>query len=335
MNDLIVALDNIGDTILSLSLYNALKKEPGVRVSFWTKKYSKDIIPLFGSGIPHFYCDPFWTGSPGSGKGGFVSFFSEFLKIRAARFDAALVLNSNWRKNLFCLLAGIRRRLVFSGPFGTEKISPSPDERHVLDCYRQMASVLLGRELGRLSCEMSGPIPPGPKDLEEVMSKGEWAVVHPFSGDPRRNLPLNRWPEIIRHLVKTGFKIYVNAREPEKKLFLSAIGEEISLSGKYLFFSCDYLDSLPVLARVLSLSKIFIGNDSSPLHLASAVGTPCIGILSLRNAKLIRPLGRFEAHIVTFKKSSEEISVEKVIREIDGVLWRRCQATDINEHTGD
>jgi len=36
--------------------------------------------------------------------------------------------------------------------------------------------------------------------------------------------------------------------------------------------------NLPQLAALLSLATLFIGCDTGPLHIAAAVGTPCVGL---------------------------------------------------------
>jgi len=41
--------------------------------------------------------------------------------------------------------------------------------------------------------------------------------------------------------------------------------------------------SVRVSAAVLSRAKLYVGHDSGPLHLAAAVGTPCVAIFSARN----------------------------------------------------
>lgn len=36
-------------------------------------------------------------------------------------------------------------------------------------------------------------------------------------------------------------------------------------------------------AALLEKAEVFVGHDSGPMHLASAVGTPCVAIFSARN----------------------------------------------------
>jgi heptosyltransferase-3 len=51
-------------------------------------------------------------------------------------------------------------------------------------------------------------------------------------------------------------------------------GPKLNLCGKV---------SLRVLAAVLRKSKLFIGHDSGPMHLAATVGVPCVAIFAARN----------------------------------------------------
>jgi ADP-heptose:LPS heptosyltransferase len=49
--------------------------------------------------------------------------------------------------------------------------------------------------------------------------------------------------------------------------------------------------SLLETAALIERSTLFIGNDSCPLHLAAAVGTPAVGIFGPSNVEQFRPLG--------------------------------------------
>jgi ADP-heptose:LPS heptosyltransferase len=45
-------------------------------------------------------------------------------------------------------------------------------------------------------------------------------------------------------------------------------------------------------AALIELSAVFVGNDSCPLHMAAAVGTPAVGIFGPSNAEQFRPIGK-------------------------------------------
>jgi ADP-heptose:LPS heptosyltransferase len=45
-------------------------------------------------------------------------------------------------------------------------------------------------------------------------------------------------------------------------------------------------------AALIELSAVFVGNDSCPLHIAAAVGTPAVGVFGPSNAEQFRPIGK-------------------------------------------
>jgi ADP-heptose:LPS heptosyltransferase len=50
--------------------------------------------------------------------------------------------------------------------------------------------------------------------------------------------------------------------------------------------------TLPELAALVRRAKLFIGADTGPLHLAAAVGTPCVGLYGPWPAERHGPYGR-------------------------------------------
>jgi len=46
-------------------------------------------------------------------------------------------------------------------------------------------------------------------------------------------------------------------------------------------------------AALLSLCRLFVGNDSGPMHLAAAIGIPTIGLYGPTNTRLQSPFGRY------------------------------------------
>ena len=315
MKILIVSLDNVGDTLISLAVYHALRAQPGVEPAFWTKEYSRDIIPLAGDGIEHHHCDPFWDRSPGKTKGGFFNFLRTLLAIRASHFDAAVILHGNWRKNLSCLLAGIPRRYALKGAFATDHIKPGEGVTHILDTSRKIVEAVLGKDPG----ELRYPVAPArfgetPRTAA-LFSAGAWAVIHPFSGNPRRNLPLETWTSVLQFLENRGLRVLVNAGPAEKENF-----KTICEPGPGCVFSCDLDLDIKNLAFAVSRAAIFIGNNSGPLHLASALGTPCLGIFEKSWIEKISPRGKFLPDLAVFENDPSEITALEIMAKADKLL---------------
>ena len=70
-------------------------------------------------------------------------------------------------------------------------------------------------------------------------------------------------------------KIYLIA-SPQNKYMVEKIK---NLSGRDIFFDCSGLNLLQVI-KVIKNSHYFVGNNSGPLNLASALGTKAFGLIA-------------------------------------------------------
>ncbi len=98
-------------------------------------------------------------------------------------------------------------------------------------------------------------------------------ALHPGSGSPRKNWPLEDW---------TALGHWLAAHETHPRLLL--IGGEADHT-QLAALSAAWRDAevllarhlaLPQLAAVLEYCRLFIGHDSGISHLAAAAGTPCV-----------------------------------------------------------
>ncbi|HAN04742.1 MAG TPA: hypothetical protein DCW72_03380 [Elusimicrobia bacterium] len=325
MKVLIVSLDNVGDTVISLAIHEALRGVDGLGAAWWTKDYSRAVVPLAGAHIEHYRCDPFWDRSPGAGKGGLLPFLRTILALRRARFDAALIVHGNWRKNLACLLAGIGRRYSAKGAFATDPVTVKGP--HVLDSCRALLAAFLGRDPGELSYPLS-PAAYGESRAARELFTGGWAVVHPFSGNPARNLPLLAWPAVLEPLAAAGLRVLVNVSPAEKELFNRTARGPYAARPADLVFSCDLGLSIADLAYAVSRAAVFVGNNSGPLHLASALGTPCVGVFQRSWVPRIAPRGKFHPLLALFTDSPAEIPQD----EVPALVRRLLSARDGRPH---
>jgi ADP-heptose:LPS heptosyltransferase len=100
-----------------------------------------------------------------------------------------------------------------------------------------------------------------------------FAVLHPGANDPRRRWPLDRFVTVGRALVDEGLAVVVTGVAADLPL-TSALVESLGVVSRDLAGQT----SLGGLAGVLARAELVVSNDSGPLHLAAAVGTPTVGI---------------------------------------------------------
>ncbi len=96
-----------------------------------------------------------------------------------------------------------------------------------------------------------------------------FAVIHPFSGSPRKNWPIENYRRLAAFL------------EPCKW----CAGPEEPLQNAVRF------DDLYELACWLASARLYVGNDSGITHLAAAVGTPVIALFGPTDPAIWAPRG--------------------------------------------
>lgn len=97
-------------------------------------------------------------------------------------------------------------------------------------------------------------------------------VLHPGASDPRRRWSPERFARVASALVREGFRIAIigqGERDVVDRVLEEMEGRADDLAERL---------SPRALLGVLDRAELVLGNDSGPLHLANAVGTPTVGI---------------------------------------------------------
>ncbi|MES2353005.1 MAG: glycosyltransferase family 9 protein [Pseudomonadota bacterium] len=111
-----------------------------------------------------------------------------------------------------------------------------------------------------------------------VVPSKPFVVIHPSATDTRRHWPVERFAAIADVFAEAGALIAINGNGLEAAIVRQVIDKmrhpAINLAGNL---------SLSGLCGLLERASLLISNDSGPLHLALAIGTPCVGIYWLTN----------------------------------------------------
>lgn len=107
----------------------------------------------------------------------------------------------------------------------------------------------------------------------------DFVAIHPGSGSPSKNWPLDRWPEFCRRLKRPI-------------LVISGEAERLELSGLDDVFVQNAREwPLPVLAAALTRASRYIGHDTGVSHLAAAVGANCLLLFGPTDSEIWAPPG--------------------------------------------
>jgi len=283
---LIVRTDRIGDVLLSTPVIKTLRYHyPDAYIAMMVSPYSKDAV----EGNP--YLDKVIIyDKDGKHKSWWRSLkFARNLKKK--RFDLAIILHPTNRVHLVTFFAGIPKRIGYDLKLGfllTDRIRHTKQygEKHELD-YNLDLVRYLGIEPEDKNLFM--PIrPESERWVEElfrqegIKEKDKLLAIHPGASCPSKVWPNDRFAQVADRLIeKYSFKVLIVSGPKDLSLAQSVIRNmqhsAINLAGK---------TSVSQLASILKRSRLFISNDSGPVHVASAVGAPVVSIFGRNQAGL-------------------------------------------------
>jgi heptosyltransferase I len=201
-------------------------------------------------------------------------------RLRDLHCDTTIDVQSLTKSALLAWLSGAKRRIGFGQPGGRElsrwfnNDRVNPTSVHVVDNYLELL-----RPLGIESPTVRFDVPEHPEDkaavdgfLRTLGMKAGFAMVTPGAGWPSKLWPTERHAAVVRHLQEAWRlpTVVVWAGESERLL-----ADRIAAASPARVLPSTTLPQLAALAR---RARLFIGSDTGPLHLAAAVGTPCVGL---------------------------------------------------------
>jgi len=127
-------------------------------------------------------------------------------------------------------------------------------------------------------------------------------ALHPGSGSPRKNWPVDRWAAVC-------------ARLPGPLLIVGGEADTVAVEALARFGRTALCRPLSALAVALSRCRLLVGHDSGISHLAAAVGTPCVLLFGPTDPAMWAPPGD---HVRVLRRgtSLEAIGVDEVLAEM-------------------
>lgn len=209
--------------------------------------------------------------------------------LRKEKFDLALDARGDFRNNLLSFLIGAKRRIGYDWSGGdyflTDVVSADYKKMHRVEAWLNLLKYF-GAEIKNLEPRIS--ILKSEEDWAEDflknkgIEKGELLIgIHPGARIKTRCWPLERFAKIAEYARDTyKAKIIVFADS-------EGYGSQIPIKGDYTLVRL----SLRQLIALLQKLNLLICNDSAPMHLAAAVGTPIVAIFGPTEPRYFGPHG--------------------------------------------
>jgi heptosyltransferase II len=268
---LIVRLDRIGDVVLSTPVIKAVRDAyPKAHIAFLVRPYAVDAV----KGNP--YLNEVITYD----KKGTLKLISQ-LFVKA--FDLAIVLHPTARTHWIAFLAGIPERAGYDKKMGlfltkriphTKQLGLKHEIDYTLDILRYIGIEPKERDL-------YFPIDIGSeRKISALLAKkgiggsDTIVVLNPAASCPSKRWRPENFAKVGDALVERfGAKVVIIA-DLRDRIFADGVANSMKKGSVNL----AGLTTVADLGSVLKRAKLFISNDSGPVHIACAVGTPVIAI---------------------------------------------------------
>jgi lipopolysaccharide heptosyltransferase II len=289
---LCVRLDNLGDVLMTTPALHALRTSaPGRHITLLASRSGARVAGFIDSIDAVIEYDAPWVKNNRSADAAVDLAIAR--RLSEEGFDAAVIFTV-YSQNpmpaaMLCHLAGIPRRLAHcrENPYAllTDWVAepePQTGTRHEVE--RQLALV---RHVGALSSNQRMRLTVPPRDAVSLSLKlaqrgialdAPFIVIHPGATAASRRYPAERFAQAAAQLSDlTGWPVLITGGADEADVCAQARGSHrttVNLAGAL---------ELGELAALIDRAKVLVSNNSGPVHIASALGTPVVDLYALTN----------------------------------------------------
>jgi lipopolysaccharide heptosyltransferase I len=249
-------------------------------------------------------------------------------RLRAGRFDVAFDLQGLIKSGLFALATGARTRIGFargechewpSTLLTNHHVTLPTSARHVVEQYLALLHPLGTRANGK-PVEFHLPSDPDAEMAVDeffaasgVKPRDRVVVLNPGAGRPEKRWPAAQFAELGRRLVADDAAHAIVAWGPGEVALAHAIAD----GGGALVAPPTNLDRLVALLRRAS---VVVAADTGPLHIAAALGVPCVGLYGPTPAVRNAPYGKGHRTLQGRDGTMTAIETESVLRAVRELL---------------
>jgi heptosyltransferase II len=281
----------IGDVVLTTPVIRSLRNAfPEAYIAYLADSQAATLLeqnPGLNEIIPFDFSRPTWREQPRVAA-----------LLWRRRFDLAIDLFGNPRSALLTFLSGARTRVGLDRPgrgrLFTVRVRDEATQKTAIDFHMQFLGAL---GIPQTSQRTEIFLTEEERTMGRQMLTGAVNSPDPVVGlHPGATWPAKRWPPErfaeVAHLVRRHLKVpVVLTAGPNDH---DVIGEVQKAYGAEL----PVFAGLPLrqLAAVLSQCAVFVANDSGPMHISAAVGTPTIGIFGPGEENIWFPYREADGH---------------------------------------
>ena len=285
---LLIKPSSLGDIVHAMPTCAALRRAyPRARLTWLVKRAWAGLVERI-DGV-----DRVWPVN--SGVWGWLS---QVPALRRERFDVVVDLQGLFRSAAMGWLSGASERIGFvngreGSPWFYSRRVPVPEsEMHAVDRYLLVAKAVGAVEPG--TPEFRFRIPQTDYDeVDRLLSRSgvtpgmQWVAMNVSARWPTKRWPAGSFAEVADRLQQEGYGAVVMIGGSDERADIAEV------SGRMKTPAIDLAGATTVglLPALLSKASLLITNDSGPMHVAAAVGTPVVALFGPTSAVRTGPYG--------------------------------------------
>jgi lipopolysaccharide heptosyltransferase I len=243
-------------------------------------------------------------------------------RLAAGRFDVAIDAQGLIKSGVLVAATRARVRVGFaravlreplSALCTTAHVTPPPEAAHVVDQYLALLGAL-GVTERRHEFRLPSSAPAEARVDEWLAATGikprrRLAILNPGAGRADKRWPIAHFATLAHRLVYDGGAQVVIVWGPGEEDLARGIASAGAAAGPGV--TVAPATDLDMLLALLRRASVVVAGDTGPLHLAAALGTPCVGLFGPTSAARNGPYG--DAH--------------RALRSADGTMASLAPAT--------
>lgn len=287
---LIIKPSSLGDIVHALPTLAALRQSfPQAHIAWLVKRQWAGLLER-AEGL-----DRVWPVGPG-----IAGWLSEIPRLRAERFDLAVDLQGLLRSALMARLAGCPMRIGFANGregspfFYTQRVAVPTAEMHAVDRYLLVADALGAARPAtpqfrfNISQADRGQVADA-LGRAGVKAGASWIAMNVSARWPTKRWPAESFAAVADRLHEEGAGPVVLFGGSDDRADAQAVK---SLARSASIKDLTGMTQLGLLPALLQSASALLTNDSGPMHVAAAVGTPVVALFGPTSPVRTGPYGK-------------------------------------------
>lgn len=276
---LITRLSHIGDCVLTLPMLVSVRKQfPNAFIAWAVESPTHKLLALHPDIDELVLIPKGWAGKP-------KYWFELSRQLKSLGFDIAIDPQGITKSAMLGWLSGARKRIGIRGRWGRE-LSPYLNNRLVetKSLHIVERSIELLEELGIVNHDFPNlqfGLPICPDSLTSIDNQllgqdihARFVMINPGGSWASKRWEMERFGAVVSYLKRHHGLASVIVWAGEDELEMGRVIHEFDREASIIAPKT----SLTELAALASKAFFFIGSDTGPMHIAAAMGTPCIGL---------------------------------------------------------